>query len=226
MSDLLDAVLDAHGGLDHWREFTRVEASIVTGGELWGIKGRVQDPSPRRMTVAVHHEWASVQPFGAADQKTDFTRDRIAIEKLDGRVVAERKNPRQSFARHELTTPWDALQHAYFNGYALWTYLTSPFLLSLPGFSVREIEPINDNGEQWAGLQARFPAQIASHGSLQEFYFGEDYLLRRHDYRVDVAGGFRPRSTSTTSWKPTESSCPRNGEPTAATTTACRSSSN
>jgi hypothetical protein len=25
---------------------------------------------------------------------------------------------------------------------------------------------------------------------LQEFYFGSDFLLRRHDYRVDVAGGF------------------------------------
>jgi hypothetical protein len=26
--------------------------------------------------------------------------------------------------------------------------------------------------------------------SRQEFYFGDDFLLRRHDYRVDVAGGF------------------------------------
>ena len=25
---------------------------------------------------------------------------------------------------------------------------------------------------------------------MQEFYFGADHLLRRHDYRVDVAGGF------------------------------------
>jgi hypothetical protein len=25
---------------------------------------------------------------------------------------------------------------------------------------------------------------------VQEFYFGDDDLLRRHDYRVDVAGGF------------------------------------
>jgi hypothetical protein len=44
------------------------------------------------MTVALQREWASVQPFGAADQKTDFTPHRVAIEKLDGRVVAERSN--------------------------------------------------------------------------------------------------------------------------------------
>jgi hypothetical protein len=35
-----------------------------------------------------------------------------------------------------------------------------------------------------------FPPEIASHTSVQEFYFGDDYLLRRHDYRVEVAGGF------------------------------------
>jgi hypothetical protein len=35
-----------------------------------------------------------------------------------------------------------------------------------------------------------FPPEFASHSSQQEFYFGPDLLLARHDYRVDVAGGF------------------------------------
>jgi len=187
---LLYAVLAAHGGLDRWRQFSSMEATIVTGGKLWEIKGQPQDPAPRRMTVALHREWASVQPFGAPDQKTDFTPQRVAIEKLDGRVVAERLSPRESFAGHELTTPWDPLQRAYFNGYALWTYLTTPFFMTLPGFTVAEIDPIEDNGERWFGLRAHFSDQFASHSSVQEFYFGGDFLLRRHDYRVDVAGGF------------------------------------
>ncbi|MGZ4583649.1 MAG: hypothetical protein ACXVYI_04710 [Mycobacterium sp.] len=187
---LLDAVLAAHGGLDRWRRLSSMEATIVSGGKLWEIKGQPQDPAPRRMTVALHREWASVQPFGAADQRTDFTPERVAIEKLDGRVVAERVNPRESFAGHVLTTPWDPLQRAYFNGYALWTYLTTPFFMTLPGLTVAEIDPIEDHGERWFGLQAHFPDQFASHSALQEFYFGGDFLLRRHDYRVDVAGGF------------------------------------
>lgn len=190
MADFLNAVLDAHGGLDHWRRFQRVEATIVTGGELWGIKGQPQDPLPRHMTVALDREWASLRPFGADDQKTDFTADRVAIEKLDGQVVSERINPRESFAGHEFATPWNALQRAYFNGYALWTYLTTPFLLAFDGVSVHEIAPIEDGGQLWRGLQARFPADIASHSVAQEFYFGDDNLVRRHDYRVDVAGGF------------------------------------
>lgn len=190
MTGLLDAVLEAHGGLDRWRQSSTLQATIVTGGKLWEIKGQPQDPAPRRMTVALHREWASVQPFGAADQKTDFTPERVAIEKLDGRVVAERDNPRESFAGHVLTTPWNPLQRAYFNGYALWTYLTTPFFMALPGFEVAEIDPIEDRGERWYGLQARFPQRFASHSQLQEFYFDSDFLVRRHDYRVDIAGGF------------------------------------
>src|SRR6478752_2687503 len=190
MSDLLNAVLDAYGGLDNWRRFSRVQATIVTVGGLWAIKGQPQDPLPRRMTVTLDHEWASLRPFGADDQKTAFTPDRVAIEKLDGTVVSERFNPRESFAGHEFETPWDPLQRAYFNGYALWTYLTTPFLLTLDGVSVREIASVDDDGQTWAGLQAQFPPGIATHSSLQEFYFGDDHLLRRHDYRVDVAGSF------------------------------------
>ena len=93
---------------------------------------------PRCMTVALDREWASLTPFGADDQKTSFTPDRIAIEKLDGRVVSERLDPRESFDGHEFATPWDPLHRAYFNGYAMWTYLTTPFLLTLDGVLVRE----------------------------------------------------------------------------------------
>ena len=88
------------------------------------------------------------------------------------------------------TRPWDPLQRAYFNGYALWTYLTSPFLLALPGLSVRELEPVDENGLELTGFQVRFGPNFASHSTLQEFYFGPDLLLARHDYRVEIAGGF------------------------------------
>ncbi|MEU6217858.1 hypothetical protein ABZ845_10105 [Streptomyces sp. NPDC047022] len=190
MNELLTEVLEAHGGLRRWQELAQVRATIVSGGDLFAIKGLPQDPVPREMTVRLHEEHASVRPFGAADQKTDFTPGRVRIEKLDGRVVAERKNPRSSFAGHVLETPWDPLDRAYFNGYALWTYLTTPFLLAMPGFTTTEIRPWQEGGELWRGLRAAFPPHIASHSPYQDFYFGPDGLLRRHDYHVDVAGGF------------------------------------
>ena len=124
MNKLLARIVEAHGGLDRWRRFNRVEATIVTGGAFWGMKNLTQDQDPRRMTVSLHEERSSVAPFGDPDWHTEFTPDRIAILRGDGTVVAERHDPRKSFAGHEMTTPWDPLHRAYFNGYALWTYLT------------------------------------------------------------------------------------------------------
>ena len=46
-----------------------------------------------------------------------------------------------------MTTPWDALHRAYFNGYALWTYLTTPFLLAMDGVRVEETEPWQEGSE-------------------------------------------------------------------------------
>ena len=53
-----------------------------------------------------------------------------------------------------------------------------------------EIDPLTEGEEAWRGLRVRFPGQYASHSVEQDFYFGSDFLLRRHDYQVDVAGSF------------------------------------
>jgi hypothetical protein len=190
MNDLLSKVLVAHGGLDRWRAFSSVTARLVTGGGLWALKGLVQDPAPRTMTVSLHEQFASVTPFGQADWRTSFRPERIAVETSAGSVVRERPDPRASFDGHGMNTPWDPLHRAYFNGYAMWTYLTTPFFMAMPGFEVEEAEPWSEDGESWRTLRVRFPPSIASHSREQVFYFGDDFLLRRHDYQVDVAGGF------------------------------------
>jgi hypothetical protein len=105
MTTLVDSVLDAHGGLARWRRFSEIEATIVSGGKLFQLKGQPQNDTPRRMRAALQRQWASLHPFGAADQQTDFTAGRVAVTKLDGWVVAERVDPRESFAGHELGTP-------------------------------------------------------------------------------------------------------------------------
>lgn len=190
MIDLLDRIVAAHGGLARWNQFNVVTATIVTGGALWAMKGLHQDPEPRKMTVWLHEEKASLIPFGAPDRRTVFSPERIAIETTGGTLIGERQNPRASFAGHDKTTAWDPLHRAYFNGYALWTYLTTPFLLTLPGVRVEELKPWTEGKETWHRLRARFPSEIATHSQIQDFFFGDDLLLRRHDYSVDVAGGF------------------------------------
>lgn len=41
----------------------------------------------------------------------------------------------------------------------------------------------------WHTLHVEFPSSIATHTAKQTFYFGEDGLLRRLDYNVDVNVG-------------------------------------
>jgi len=170
--ELLEKALAAHGGLARWSCFATVQATIVTGGQLFGMKGTPQDPMPRRMTVATQREWASVCPYGADDQRTDFTANRIAIEKLDGTAVNERVHPSEHAEGKAVDAPWDVLDRAYFNGYALWTYLTTPFHFAMPGFAVEEIEPWREDDE----IVARPPCNVPTkHREPQQ---GAGFLLR------------------------------------------------
>lgn len=186
----LHDALDAHGGLARWHTFDRVQATLVSGGLLYALKGQPADDSPRRIQVGLRRAWTALQPFGAVDQRMAFRAGRTAIEKLDGTVVAEAADPRATFAGHVLDTPWNPLQRAYFSGYALWTYLNSPFLLTLPAVGLYPVDPIEDDGEVLHGIGAEFPADLPTHSRRQSFFFSSDGLLRRHDYRVDIAGSF------------------------------------
>src|SRR5271170_2521180 len=68
MNELLAKIIDAHGGMDRWNGYEKVDATIVSGGGLFPLKGVPQDPSPRRMTAWLHEERSSVSPYGAPDQ--------------------------------------------------------------------------------------------------------------------------------------------------------------
>ena len=188
MNDLLARVIAAHGGLERWNTFNKVTATVVAGGGLRPMKGLENDPNPRERTVTLHKQTTCISPFGQPDRHMAFTPDRVAIETITGAIVSERTDPRAAFAGHVLETVWDSLHNAYWSGYTIWTYLTTPFLMAMPGFEVAEISPWQEGGELWRGLRARFPDALASHSKEQDFYFGEDFLLRRHDYHLEVAG--------------------------------------
>jgi hypothetical protein len=189
MSDLATLAMDAHGGLDRWRKLKTVSARLLQSGALWKLKGQDGTLNDVHLTVDLRREWASHWPFVQANQHTSFQPDRVAIETSDGAVVEERFNPRESFRGHVLDTPWDNLQLAYFAGYAMWTYLNTPFLFALPGVETEEIQPWQENGEAWRRLKVTFPASIATHSAEQTFYFDQQGLLKRHDYDVDILGG-------------------------------------
>jgi hypothetical protein len=111
------------------------------------------------------------------------------MERVDGTPIQTRYAPKKDFAGHKQETPWDDLHVAYFQGEALWTYLTTPFLYTYEGFVTEEISPVEVDGETWRRLKVAFPDYVKSHTHEQISCFGPDGLLRRHDYTVDILGG-------------------------------------
>ena len=85
---LLTEVLDAHGGLDRWRRFSAMKASVVSGGFLWAMKGFPLDDTPRLITADFGRQWTRVEPFGQADWHMLYEPARVVIETQAGEVVA------------------------------------------------------------------------------------------------------------------------------------------
>ena len=187
---LLDQVIEAHGGLDRWNSCEKVEAEIVSGGGFFSFKG-VPLAGPRYLTVWLHEQRAMFAPIDANGPRVVFTPQRVTVEQPDGTILAERTSPREAFTGHQMNTPWDPLHLAYFSGEALSTYFKTPFLLASSGVEVEEVEPWLAGSDIWRVLRATFPETVETHSRVQLFYFGDDLMLRRHDYQMDIAGGFR-----------------------------------
>jgi len=189
LSSLAKLAIDTYGGLDRWRQFKTVSARLLNGGVLWPLKRQQGVLDDVHVRVDLRKAWASHWPFGAPNLRTSFQPHRVAIETTEGQTVEELLHPRDSFSGHSLDTPWNRLQLAYFAGYAMWTYLNTPFLFALDGVKTEEVEPWRENGETWRRLKVSFPPNIASHSAVQTFYFDAEGLLKRQDYNTEVVGG-------------------------------------
>jgi hypothetical protein len=189
MEDLLALAIESHGGQARWDAIRGVTAELSIGGALWEIKGKAGILQDAHYEADTHIQRATLSRFTAPDRRVRFTRDRLVLETDAGMVIETRNNPRSSFVGHTQESSWDDLHVAYFSGYAMWTYLTQPFLYAYQGFEAREIDSWEEDGEVWRRLEVIFPSYIASHTRRQVSYFGPDGLIRRHDYAVDVLGG-------------------------------------
>lgn len=189
--DLLNKALNAHGGLDRWNSYPRIEASMDVGGLLWQQKGHAETVAQTHYTAKLHRQEATLHAFGGPTRRVEFSPERLQWIDESGHVLDQRDQPRRSFEEHTNEAPWDLFHTAYFNSYALWTYLTQPFLYTYPGIELEELEPWKEGGETWRRLLVTFPDTIATHTRQQISYFDADCLIRRHDYAVDVLGGAR-----------------------------------
>ena len=188
MNELLQTAVTAHGGLERWNEIKTIKVAASITGAIWFVKSQGDYLKNIVMTIETRNE-RMITDFPGQDKRLIFQPSRLVMEHVDGTGIQAREDPEQSFEGQERDTPWDDLHVAYFQGEALWTYLTTPFLYTYQGFVTEEISPIEVDGESWRRLKVTFPDYIKSHTREQISCFGPDGLLRRHDYTVDILGG-------------------------------------
>ncbi|GCB58721.1 hypothetical protein HND25_02220 [Rhodococcus erythropolis] len=192
MNELLDEVLTAHGGVEHWQSVLAITARGRLGGLL---PQRFPGNKLAKFTVEVEvaEQRTVLQDFPRVGECAVFDKGVVRIGTRDGEELGSRTNPRSAFfglsgVRRNLH--WDALDTAYFAGYAFWNYLTAPLLLARDDITVAEAEPWQESGQQWRRLQATFAPAIDTHCRQQTFYVDNGGLIRRHDFVAEPVGNW------------------------------------
>jgi hypothetical protein len=179
VAGLLERAIAAHGGADLFARVERFDVHLRTGGLAYSMPMHTP-PGEYRFEVAAHEPRNTIVDWPAPGLRGVFTPNQVRIEDADGTVVSSRNDPRGGPRPLKRRVRWDDLDFLFFVGYAVWNYLTTPFMLALPGIESREA-----NGGR---LDVEFPAWFPTHSRKQSFYFGEDGLLRRLDYTAGFIG--------------------------------------
>jgi hypothetical protein len=177
---LLERAAVRHGGWERWRRLEEVRVRVVslTGLIPWQKGIGLTFPRPDSAVVRPHAWETRFLDFGSAGVDGCFVRGDVRRVDRDGRVLEESRRHRATFRGLAKWRRWSALDAVYFFGYALATYLSLPFVLG-------DLELLDHDAERrW--LTVAFPPELDSHGRRQRFYFAEDGLLVRHDYRAEV----------------------------------------
>lgn len=188
MTDLLERVLAAHGGIDAWRRVDTIDFRLTVRGRALET---TQQPNGLRdvlVKIDARRPRTLIAPFPTLGSRGIFDDGRVRIETNAGRQTAALDAPRTSFTNQSPPAPWSDSQLLYFFGYALHNYMTMPFLLAEDGVQYREVAPHDEHGEQWRVLTVTFPPGMHVHCREQTFYFSDAGYLVRNDYAPDVTG--------------------------------------
>lgn len=179
----LTTILDAHGGLDRWRSIGTIDVEMSARGFLFTTK-RVPVQHRVHLTIDTTRPHTVLHDYPVPGQQGVLLGHRVEIRAGDTLLQA-RDDPRAGFSPLPWK-PWDAVDFAYFSGYAMWNYLTLPFLLRSTGVEVGVVR----DGPDGTVLDVHFPPGIPTHCPVQRLSFDRSGRLVRHDYTAEVVGGW------------------------------------
>ncbi|KAM0472245.1 hypothetical protein ACHAPX_008927 [Trichoderma viride] len=183
--DLLQSVLDAHGGREYWESVLFLAVEFEFSGPALANKGH-PGPHDVKIIVDTKTQKVTIEKFGP--YYGSWTPERTEVGKIGSPDPLDvRENPRAAFDSHTYESKWDAHSLIYFIGYAFWNYFNFPFYLQSSDIQIREVDGSTpENGEKWRTLEVVHPDGYATHTKVQKFDFDAEYRLRRMHYRVDV----------------------------------------
>jgi hypothetical protein len=179
VSALLDEAIEAHGGLESWRETEEIRVHARSGGAALASKFAHRPLREYDLTVSTNSQRAVIEPYPRAGSRGVFENGGVRIESDAGAVLAERADPRPLFPGGRRLLRWDRLDALYFAGYALWNYFNLPFMLTRDDIELREDDRT---------LRARFPEGFPTHSRDQAFHLDGRGLIVQHDYTAEVFG--------------------------------------
>jgi len=186
---LAEQMIEAHGGAALWERLDAVRIRVAFGGTGFRVK---LNKVPVRGTITVERagQHVTLEPYPSAGQRGVFEGSEVRIESADGRVLSRRSQPRSAFRDFRHLLWWDSLDLLYFFGYAMWTYICVPFVLTDPAYELRQAGTWQEGGQTWRKLHVRFPPGIHTHCRDQVFYADERGRIRRHDYTAEPFGAW------------------------------------
>lgn len=179
---LLDDVIDASGGLARWNSLDRFTLHLSVGGTLFSSAGHAREFKDVTAEGSTRTQSLRFTGITGGEYSGSFQPDAITIESLDGEVLRSWRNPSLAFAEVDQPALADELHLVFFCGVAIWSYLTTPFLLAHPDVVIEELSPWHENAETWRRLRAQFPSHLITLAPEQIFYFDERALQRRTDH--------------------------------------------
>jgi len=184
--EIVEKVIEAHGGASRWRKLEAIEAIISVRGFLFKAKRR---PVVNRVRVraSTREPKFTFYDYPRTGRNSEFIgNEEVRITDTDHQVLVSRLQPRSAIRQLRRQLYWDALDFTYFGGYATWNYLVTPFLFLRDNFQFEILEPLSADPEYPVKLQANFPQDLPTHCKKQIFYFDRNYILRRLDYTAEV----------------------------------------
>ena len=90
MTDLLQAAVEAHGGLPRRNQLKTVKASLSITGAIWQPKGKPDTLKDISIEAELHNE-RLITHFNGQGMRTLFQPTRIIMEKKGGRFIDSRR---------------------------------------------------------------------------------------------------------------------------------------